>query len=99
MLVGDYQRVNTMLIDDSPRVDDFLNGLSSEVSRVILPSLVALEVDYRMLRGESPTSAEYLTRYSELDADWLEQICYETNGCDPTLPTSGESSGPKLAAG
>ncbi len=66
--------------NESPQIDDYLQGLPLQVSQAIAPQLVALEIDYRKLRGEFPSVEEYSQRFGGPDLDssdqeWLDQLC------------------------
>lgn len=46
-----------------PLVEEQLSGFTGKVLSVLVAQLVGLELDYRRLAGEQPTSAEYLHRF------------------------------------
>ena len=60
---------------EPPRIDDYLQDLPPEIFQAAVPQLVALEIDYRKLQGESPSTNEYSDRFASLQRAWLDQLC------------------------
>jgi thiol-disulfide isomerase/thioredoxin len=56
-----------------PRLEDLLPHANPAARLSLLRELVVLELNYRCQRGEGPASEEYLQRFPELGAAWLEQ--------------------------
>ena len=54
------------LANQIPRLDDFLGEFTGAERRVLLEQLIALDIEYRLNRGETPTRAAYTQRYPEL---------------------------------
>lgn len=50
--------------DSKPPIESFLNQCPPELQIYLLPELLALELDYRLERGEIPSVEEYLQRFS-----------------------------------
>jgi serine/threonine protein kinase/Tfp pilus assembly protein PilF len=52
----------------SPKIEDYLSGsdVGSIEPSALLRELLALEIEYRVLRGERPTREQYVTRFPQL---------------------------------
>ncbi len=61
--------------EESPQIEDYLQDLLPDVLQAVAPQLVALEVDYRKMRGESPVAEDYSGRFDVADREWLDQLC------------------------
>jgi serine/threonine-protein kinase len=60
---------------DPPSIESVLaEGVTEEQHDVLLAELVALEIDYRRRRGETPTEEEYLERFPEHAEDVRDAI-------------------------
>src|SRR5262249_28593318 len=58
----------------TPRIEDVVGAFPGAERRAALRPLVALEVDYRRLRGEVVTASEYQARFPDLSATWLDEV-------------------------
>jgi serine/threonine protein kinase len=56
-----------------PGIEEFLAELAEIERAALLRALIALDVDYRCQRGESPRPEEYLARFPTLDPAWLQR--------------------------
>ncbi len=78
--------------EEFPQIEDFVRDLSSEDLPQVVPQLVALEVDYRKMRGETPSSGDYAERFAETDRQWLEQLCTISEETRTTANAAGHKS-------
>jgi hypothetical protein len=46
-----------------PRLESYLDGVAAPLDAALLRHLVALDWEYRLLAGEKPQAADYLTRF------------------------------------
>src|SRR5262245_57247264 len=56
---------------ERPRIEDYLAELPAGGRPALLRHLVALDADYRWLRGERPQPQEYCDRFPSLDPAWV----------------------------
>ncbi len=56
----------------APRIEGHLGAAAGAERAALLKELIGVEVSYRRARGEAVASTEYLRRFPELDAAWLE---------------------------
>ncbi len=75
----------------TPQVEAFLGGAAGLHRAALLKELVRLDVVYRRRRGESVSSAEYLGRFPDLDATWLERELMPATLDDPRAAGLGET--------
>ena len=61
----------TIASDQLPRIEDHLASVSPELRDVLFRELLTIELEQRMMRGESPDSSEYSDRFP----DDREKIC------------------------
>ena len=66
-----------------PRIEKFLAEAASSDHAVLLRHLILLDVDYRRLRGEQPTGAEYEARFPSFPARLLNDALPEDAGQKP----------------
>ena len=59
-----------------PRIEDFLDAPDGPERCILLRELLALELEYRRDRGESPTAADYLERFPD-QADQIHAVLGE----------------------
>jgi serine/threonine-protein kinase len=72
-----------------PRIEDYLDRVGPEQRQHLLRELLAVELDYRLQRGERPGAAEYQQRFPGCDtaiADALGRPSTRTVGPSPPLP-------------
>jgi WD40 repeat protein len=72
---------------ERPRIEDYLDDTPKSESSLLLPALIALEVDYRRRAGEQPQEKEYRARFPTLDFARLS--C--TLAPNPPAPTLSEA--------
>src|SRR5262245_15192401 len=68
-----------------PKIEEFLNGTRDPERGVLLQHLILLDVDYRRLRGEQPSSQDYGSRFPALSARFLDEALVS-----PVIPPSLE---------
>ncbi|NOY42202.1 MAG: SUMF1/EgtB/PvdO family nonheme iron enzyme [Planctomycetes bacterium] len=91
---------SALLAEESPRIEDYLQDISREVLQAVVPQLVALEVDYRKMRGESPAAEDYSGRFETPGREWLDQLCTISGGNRSTaIETERHAVASKLEAG
>jgi tetratricopeptide (TPR) repeat protein len=77
-----------------PCIDDHLDEVPPEDHTRLVRELVLLELFYRVRAGEQPRVEDYLGRFAELDALWLEaKILQELAALPPKAVTVGFSAG------
>ncbi len=84
-----------------PRIEEHLGGATGAERLVLLKELVRLDLAYRRQRGEAVPSAEYLRRFPELGAAWLEREAPPSTVSDAAAAGAGETApqiGPSRAA-
>ncbi len=88
----------------SPEIDAFLNDADESARALLLPQLVAIEIDYRRRAGDEPTPDEYESRFPELltglTLDGLDAMVgtntrTSTFGPDSDRPVRPETPAPK----
>ncbi len=85
---------------ESPRIDESIEGLSREVVHALVPQLVALEIDYRKMRGESPVAEQYANHFEVLDLQWLDQLCtLSEEARSTTVEPNQVAATPRLSPG
>jgi serine/threonine-protein kinase len=57
-----------------PCVEEFLAGSDDVILPALLRQLVLLDVEYRQLRGEQPSTDEYHARFPALGQAWLDEV-------------------------
>ena len=72
----------------APRIEGHLSPAAGAERAALLKELIRVEVSYRRARGQTVSSAEYLRRFPELDAAWLESVL-----APATLPHAASSPG------
>jgi WD40 repeat protein/tRNA A-37 threonylcarbamoyl transferase component Bud32 len=77
-----------------PRIEDVLDGFREAERPDVLRHLIPLDADYRRLRGEAPTSGEYLARFPDLPRAWVRRAL--AGVAASTLP-GGPPGGPAEA--
>ena len=58
----------------APRIEGHLSPATGAERAALLKELIRVDVSYRRARGQTVTSEEYLRRFPELDAAWLESV-------------------------
>ncbi len=76
--------------EEAPQIDGYLEGIPQDVLQAVVPQLVALEIDYRKMRGELPVANEYSSRFEVLDPQWLDQLCTLSKEADSTTIESNQ---------
>ena len=61
-----------------PRLEDFLAGITEPHLQTLLRELLAVEIGYRRLLGETPTPQEYQQRFPALPPQSLDQLLTST---------------------
>jgi WD40 repeat protein/tRNA A-37 threonylcarbamoyl transferase component Bud32 len=83
-----------------PRIEDYLEGASGDERAEVLRRLVRLDVLCRIHRGLNPRPEDYLSRFPQLAAAWLDEA-FQTLGraenASPTRPI--EESAPQPPGG
>jgi tetratricopeptide (TPR) repeat protein len=64
----------------APQIEDFLGGPPGPEHAALLRHLLLLEADYRRLRGESPTPADYQARFPLLSDRVLAEVFSSLSG-------------------
>ncbi len=76
-----------------PRIDGFLEGVAPSLRQRLLRELLAIEVELRAVRGESPTPEDYLEQYpawATAIAEVFSRDTFESRRTEhPTAPTAG----------
>ena len=76
----------------APRIEDHLGKATGTEHVALLKELIRLDVAYRRQRGEAVSSADYLARFPEVDAVWLEREMMPTTLIGtPRPPVAGEA--------
>ncbi len=57
-----------------PMIEDSLLGTAAELRRELLLELVQIELFHRRRMGESPIASDYIARFAEVEAGWLETL-------------------------
>ena len=57
---------------EPPSIESSLSGVGEMERSVLLAELIALDVDYRRRRGESPTEQDYLNHFPD-DAETIRE--------------------------
>jgi WD40 repeat protein/tRNA A-37 threonylcarbamoyl transferase component Bud32 len=76
-----------------PRPEDYLGATPLPDRLVLLRELVALEVAYRVRRGEALAAAEYHQRYPDLDPAWMEREIHKAAATVKPVPDANNAGG------
>jgi formylglycine-generating enzyme required for sulfatase activity/predicted Ser/Thr protein kinase len=75
-----------------PRIEDFLEGVAPPIRPRLLRELLAIEIELRAARGESPAPADYLERHPDWSAavaDVFSRETFESRRTEhPSQPTA-----------
>ena len=55
--------------DEPARIENFIEDLPDEERSSVLPELIAVEVEFRMNRGDSPSPDDYLARFPQASTE------------------------------
>jgi tetratricopeptide (TPR) repeat protein len=81
---------------DRPNLEEYLGVVAGPERQALLRELLAVDIGYRRLLGETPTPQEYHERFPALPPKWLDHILTSAGGSD-TLHTSTLTSGTRAA--
>jgi tetratricopeptide (TPR) repeat protein/tRNA A-37 threonylcarbamoyl transferase component Bud32 len=81
-----------------PRIEEYLAEVPGVQPALLLPHLLLLEVDYRRLRGEQPTTSDYESRFPDLSDRFLAEVFPEPRAGKP-IPSAAAPAKPDREAG